>query len=223
MAYGPHDELRRQLYERKISVTEAANVVGISRNRLSYMLNGKTKMTERIIVGLRALVGNASQSTPMYVRSQLLSLAGTPLSQAPLVGSIPADTSYRIDPEAKTVYIPSTLAQSGNLNFIAPDDAMMPVIQQGTLGVFVERPSLRKGRIYLIESAEGELRIRMLVWREGRWMAAAPNPNYPAEPVEPPEVKAMLIGSYAVAGTHEAIEADPSGLTYDEGPLQAWG
>jgi len=202
----------------KITVQQLAAKTGVTADRLSNVINGRTKPVEgHLMVALRKEL-NKSKDWPFESAGEFLkvSLGGIPMVPIPIVGQVSAGAgTYNVDVEDHTIYVPESLAKIGGVGFLVDGESMMPRLEPGDVAVFREHRIPRLRYTFLVKSAEGEFRVKNIGWDGDQWTLQSLNRNFGEEPLGSHELIGYLIGWYKARGTRETMDSDPSGLILD--------
>jgi SOS-response transcriptional repressor LexA len=204
------------------TITQVAPRIGVSYDVLSNVLNGRTKPDSDLVERLRKELGKpkgwpftdlAQAGRSGNAEGQVVSLAGTPLVEIPVVGKVAAgEGEHNIDPDLKTIWVPEPVARMGGYGWEVEGDSMMPDLYPGDVLVFKERRTPKRGYPMLIRTEDREDRVKIIDWQDGEWQMSSRNQRYPQEPLDGTQLMGLLVGFYRYSRTREIILTDPDGL-----------
>lgn len=205
------------------TITDVADKIGTSFDVLSNVLNGRTKpdtdLIERLRIELHQPKGWPYSALMDAARAheregRVVSLAGTPLVEIPVVGKVAAGHGeHNVDPDASTVWVPEVIARMGGIGWIVEGDSMMPDIMPGDVLTFAPHSRPKRGFPMLLRTEEREDKVKIIDWGDGSWIMRSRNPRYDAQPLDSTQILGLLVGFYRYGGTKEVILTDPEGLT----------
>lgn len=138
------------------------------------------------------------------------------MAALPVVGSVAAgEGQYNVDSELETVFVPERLAQIGGIGWMVEGESMMPLLEPGDVAIFREHRQPRRNYPFLVKSADGMYRVKILAWSNDEWMLESLNPKFIPEPFGSHALLGYLIGWYRSRGTRETMDSDPHGLRLD--------
>ncbi len=198
------------------TVTSLASAIGVTYDKLSNVVNRRTRPTDELIAKVRAKLKLPATWPGRSVdgrEGQLVSLAGLSLSPVRVVGHAEAGPGLtNVDVEAELVYVPDRLAQIGTIGWIVAGESMMPALEPGDTVLFREWRTPRRGYPFLVKSDAGEFRVKVMDWASDGWVLRSLNPTYAIEPLGTHEVVGILVGWYRSQGSRETLDSDPNGL-----------
>lgn len=203
----------------RVTAARIAKAVGqpeVTDDVVSNMLNGRTKLSRDVAETVRKLLEKPAgwPWSELYAAQGKVSLAGTPLTAIPVVGTVGAGPgTYNVDYDERTIWVPANLANIGGLGFVVDGDSMMPVLEEGTIAIFREWRQPKRGYPFLVRLRDGSLVVKNVEWREGAWVLESINQMYKPIPMDGASLLGYLIGWYKSNGTRESTDSDPNGLT----------
>jgi SOS-response transcriptional repressor LexA len=206
------------------TMAELAPKLGITYTQLNNIANKRTKPSPEIVARIRAelrLPKTWPESAKRHdglVAGQRVSLAGTPMDEVPIVGSVAAGVGlWNVDVERRRALVPIRLKELGSIGFVVDGDSMMPWLQEFDIAVFRERRKPLHRRAFLVQMPDGQDRVKFTFFERGDWYLVSMNPAYPPELMQPGTViVGMLVGFFRVRGTRETMESDIEGLMPEE-------
>jgi SOS-response transcriptional repressor LexA len=219
MADNINEQLRAWRKKRRLTQSEAGEMLGISRNYYANLEYGQ-HMPQRVADQLQAL-GYDPNSDLSESEMRPVSLLFGQMASLPVVGTVSAGPgTSNVDAEQDEVWVPMSLRQIGGVGYVIDGDSMMPALQPGDIALFKETYQPRHGFTFLLKK-EGEYRCKNVGWRSGEWVMQSLNSNkdrYPDLSLLDWQIIGILVGWYRSVGSYEKLEADPHGLRL-EGPV----
>lgn len=152
------------------------------------------------------------EATPVGLRT----VRGTPMASVKVIGRVSAgEGSSENDLIEDELRVPASLAQLGGSGWLVQGDSMMPLLEPGDVALFREFPQPRRGYPFLVQSPDGEYRVKVIDYDRGGWILKSLNKFYKDEPLGHHRVLGYLIGWYRTRGARETLDSDPNGLKLD--------
>lgn len=197
-------QVRRVAKRHGQTLKRMAEELGFTYQDLQNGIRGRSqRMQARVVKEIRASYGLA----PNWPDANAVELGPTSLIEVPLVGLASAGPGGPSEGQG-TASVPVSMVREDSRAWAATGDSMMPWIEPGD--VIVARPSKvpELNRAMLVRTPEGEVRVKIVVFKEGGFWLRSLNPKYPDEPAEV-EILGKVTGRYRLRGSHESIENDP--------------
>lgn len=210
------------------TVREVAERLGVSEDRMSNIIVGRTKPSPQLVAAIRKEL-NLPRSWPHGdVEDQVgpaiegpkpKIVAGVPMVPMRVAGTVAAGPGQAwtegID---DIVYVPQALEGYGKTRaaLIIEGDSLLPHLQPGDTAVFESSAHPKLGVVNLIEQ-NGEWRAKLLVHDPTKGvLVASYNPAYPAETLEGKVTRVLgfLVGYSRYTGGVLSIMASDSGLRF---------
>lgn len=193
---------------------QLARKLGLKRTTYTAYEQGIAAPPHEILEKLKELgMGRPAKSAP---EGRVVSLAGTPMAQIPVVGSVSAGPgATNVDPDAGCIWVPERLAQLGGIGWLVDGESMMPLLEPGDVALFREHRNPRRGYVFLSKSPDDEFRVKKIDWLDGEWAMVSLNRAHGTAPLGSNQLLGYLIGWYRYRGTRETLDSDPGGLRFD--------
>lgn len=205
----------------RTSIAEVGKKVGLEGQILSNMLNGRTKIPDELPGKIRKVL-NLPDSWPerptVPTTGRRVSLAGTPMVAIPVAGYVAAGNSVgTVDYEHRTIYVPERLADLQGIGYEVDGESMVDKLFPSDIAVFKSHSSPILHIPMLLQSAESELRMKLVYWDNPHkeWWTSSYNPAFPPSPLGADQILGFLVGLYRYRGTRELILSDPAGLSIE--------
>jgi len=204
-------ELRELRESTGMNVRQFADRIGIDYSKYRNYEYGQVK---KIPAEVMHKARQVSASFPATANPNVLkSVRGLPMSKVRVIGRVAAGEGAadndHIDDE---LYVPSTLANLGGSGWLVQGDSMMPLLEPGDVALFREFPQPRRGYPFLVQSPDGEYRVKVIDYDQGHWILKSLNRHYSDESLGHHRILGYLIGWYRVRGARETLDSDPNGL-----------
>jgi hypothetical protein len=207
MPRAPKDtDLRKWRHANRLEQKEVAAQLGISRSYYANIEAGQDP-PEYVKDKLREL-GYTNGERPKVLR-----LTPTPMSKIRIVGKVGAGPGeHNVDSDDEYASVPQKLAAIGSLAWIVEGESMMPSLRPGDIAIFKEERLPRKDYPMLVRGTDGEVRVKNMRFKNGRWVLESMNERFGDEDLGHHELVGVLVGWYRSFGGYEASESHVDGL-----------
>lgn len=204
-------ELRELRILSGLNARQFADKLGLTHSRYRNYEYGQVKnIPKDVLESARRVSAMYPASTDSTI---LKSVRGLPMAKVRVIGRVSAgEGANENDYIEDELYVPSSLANLGGSGWLVQGDSMMPLLEPGDVALFREFPQPRRGYPFLVQSPDGDYRVKVIDYEKGEWILKSLNRHYPDESLGHHRILGYLIGWYRVRGARETLDSDPNGL-----------
>lgn len=206
----------------KQTITGLARKIGTTYDKLSNVVHRRTAPRPELVDDIRSALSLPSHWPDSEVNRTLhkgffVDIEGEPTIEIDIVGNVAAGREiYNVDPERRKVRIPAEMAVVADTAFIIDGDSMMPHLQEDDCACFKQRSKPKHGLVFLIQTVESGLLVKVLWFDRGEWYLRSYNGAHrPFKMPDGARLCGFLVGWYRKTGKRKQMDFNPDGLTYD--------
>lgn len=201
------EELRSIREKIGLTKSEFARKLGVQRYQLrNWEIGTSSVIDEDILSRARSLLTPQSSMNPV-------SETFGQLVPVKILGKASAgDGEYNIDFPGEYAFVPPSLGQPDKIHLLIDGDSMMPYLKHGDIASFTRSSTPRNGLFYLVRSEDGDVKCKLIEWRQDGWFLVSTNPAYPEEPLGQWQILGMLVAYYRHDYDYEELKFRAGGL-----------